>query len=586
MAPHIGLVCLLRRTRLAPILLLCVVALACSIAQTRAQSIGGSVTSVVRPGTLGPLITPPTPRILPPDQPEIIPPAPPANLAPGPPPPGPPVRVDQVRIEGVTVFGEQTLRPLYADVIGKPVPRVRLDEIVQALQARYRREGYILSLVRGEFEKSGPQIVFVIRATEGYISDVKLDGNIGPVGTLVLKMLKHLEAARPVSNSDLERWLLLANDIPGVSVRAVLRRQGDTPGAVELVAQLSRKPVSGLLNFDNRGPQEAGPPEMLVSGSTNAFTNLGERVTALLFTTFNREQIFGQVNGDTFIGSSGLEGHAYWGRGNSMPGGILTGVGFNGDIEIGGGSLSYPFVRSRAFNFSSDLDVDEYRSSITLAGTSPSGSDLTIARLGSHIDLQDDWLLHQLAANTLDTKLSQGLVGTSSVRPGNDTHFIKLNGAVSRLQDLFTVGEVRTALKSSIGGQFTNNILPPSEKYFLGGIQFGRGFFNGEVTGDRALGTSLELQVNTGFTNVPLLNPGYRLPAQFYTFWDYGRGYNLAPLDLDFTIQSVGTGVRSQLTPWAFLELEGVHRLTVHPQGPSVPREGEYAFFTRVTLTY
>src|SRR5260370_39290658 len=72
------------------------------------------------------------------------------------------------------------------------------------------------------------------------------------------------------------RYLLLANDVPGVITRAVLRREGGEPGAVALVAQLSRKEVSGLLNFDKRGPKEAGPPEILAAGSTNSYTNFGE----------------------------------------------------------------------------------------------------------------------------------------------------------------------------------------------------------------------------------------------------------------------------------------------------------------------
>ena len=57
-------------------------------------------------------------------------------------------------------------------------------------------------------------------------------------------------------------------------------------------------------------------------------------------------------------------------------------------------------------------------------------------------------------------------------------------------------------------------------------------------------------------------------------------------LDINHTIQSVGLGIRSDLTSWLFLETEGVHRLTTHPQGKSVATEAAYAFFTRVTVHY
>ena len=51
------------------------------------------------PGALAPL-TSPIPRVLPPEQPEIVPPAAPAGEPAAPPPEGPPVRVDQIRVEG------------------------------------------------------------------------------------------------------------------------------------------------------------------------------------------------------------------------------------------------------------------------------------------------------------------------------------------------------------------------------------------------------------------------------------------------------------------------------------------------------
>lgn len=582
MVPYKGAPGFLARMRLTAALLSIFGLLGTPVGEAHAQAPGA-------PAAVAPLITSPVPRILPPEQPEIAPPAATPSEAAPLPPSGPPVRVDQIRIEGVTVYDEESLRALYADVVGTAVPRARLDEIAQSLQTRYRDDGYILTLVRGEFQKSGDQVVFVIRAIEGYISDIKLDGDIGPAGGLVLDMLQHLTTKRPVKNADLERFLLLANDVPGVTARAVLRREGGEPGAVVLVAQLSRKEVSGLLNFDNRGPKEAGPPEILVSGSTNSYTNFGERMEALLFNTFNREQIFGQINADAFLNSDGVRLRSYYGQGNSLPGGILAATGFDGDLKIGGASVSYPIVRSRRVNFYSDFAIDTYHSLITVSGggtPTTSGSDLWMWRFGSTVDFQDELFFGVPAASALNVRVSHGFLGISSARPLNDVHFYKVGGDLTRVQDLLTIGTVRTALKSSIGGQYTRDILPPSEKYFLGGTRFGRGFFNGEVTGDRALGASIELQANTNFTDVPLLTSSYQLPAQFYAFGDYGRGFNLAPADIDRPVRSVGLGVRSDLTSWLFIEAEGVHRLTVQPQGAAVAKEAGYAFFTRVTVHY
>ena len=100
-----------------------------------------------------PLISPPLPGVVPPPQPEVVPaPAIPPTPPAAPLPQGPPVRVDAVRVEGVTVYKPESIAPLYADVVGATVPRARLDAVIEDLQTRYRTDGYILTVVRGEIQ--------------------------------------------------------------------------------------------------------------------------------------------------------------------------------------------------------------------------------------------------------------------------------------------------------------------------------------------------------------------------------------------------------------------------------------------------
>jgi hemolysin activation/secretion protein len=47
------------------------------------------------------------------------------------------------------------------------VPRERLLALVEALQARYREDGYILTVVHGAAEHKDGRLIFVVRATEG-----------------------------------------------------------------------------------------------------------------------------------------------------------------------------------------------------------------------------------------------------------------------------------------------------------------------------------------------------------------------------------------------------------------------------------
>ena len=49
-----------------------------------------------------------------------------------------------------------------------------------------------------------------------------------------------------------------------------------------------------------------------------------------------------------------------------------------------------------------------------------------------------------------------------------------------------------------LAGQLSNDILPPAEQFYLGGTQFTRGYYSGQVAGDKALAATAELQLNTG----------------------------------------------------------------------------------------
>ena len=546
---------------------------------------------------LGSLVTPPLPGVLPAPQPRIAPPAIPAAPPVTPVPPGPPVHIDAVRVEGITVYSSTALVPLLAGIAGANVPRSRLDAAIEALQVKYRTDGYILTVVRGEVQTINQRTVFILRAIEGYISEVKLDGDIGPAGALVYKYLEHLTQERPLNNAELERYLLLVDDIPGVSVHAVLRHVSPQPGAVQLVAELSRRPFSAFFQYDNLGPQFAGPNELLLSGTSNSFTSLGEQIQGLFYNTFNREELFGQVNASVFLGSEGLKLFGYAGKGNSLPGGALAQAAFNGNYTVGDIGLSYPIIRSRRLNLSLAGSFDTYDSTVetsTSGGPFSFESHLRMLRLNETLDFQDTFVANLPAANLFILGGSKGLpiLGASSngspfsARPGVNNDFAKLDGEFTRLQNLASFGDSLLALKLAAAGQYTNEILPPSEEFFFGGVRWGRGFYYGEVTGDRAVATSVELQLNTGFSGIPLIGVDHRLDVQFFGFDDFGRAFNLEPGQPNQSIDSAGIGGRSNVTTWLFAELAAVRRVTTQLNGTNGAKLADWVLYSRVTVQF
>ncbi|MBU6498944.1 MAG: BamA/TamA family outer membrane protein [Rhodospirillales bacterium] len=541
----------------------------------------------------------PLPAVVPRAAPNVHPspliPAPPASANAA---PATPVAIRRVAIEGATVFRHAVLSRLVGRIIGPAVPLTRVEAARLAVLQHYRAHGYVLTTVTAIIEADH---TLRLRITEGRIAEVKLDGDIGPAGTQVLRFLNQLTKPKAINTATLERYLLLAQEVPGVTVRAVLRPSTDQPGALTLIAQVNRRPVGGIFSADNRAFNRAGPEEGLVVLDLNSFTQFGERTELSLYRTFNATQIFGQASTEVFLGSSGLRAKIYGGAGDATPSGDLRAAGYDGRTTVFGGQLSYPIIRSRLQTLNVTGAFDAIQSTVyegpSNASSEFSSDSLRILRLGAEYARSDIWLGGERAAvNTLALRVSRGLEGlggsrngtTTAPRQGERINFFKADLDLSRTQTLFAPWRgASVALMGVLSGQITPDLLPPSEQYFLGGNRLDRGYYSGQVTGDNALASTVELQLNTP-TNFSLLGYDVEASAQFYGFYDWGETWQNRKVDPNHHLQSFGLGVRMSLTRYTEIDLEGVRRLTIYPTGAStgVSALPTTAFYWRVLARF
>lgn len=541
----------------------------------------------------------PIPRVLPAPQPGAVPSAPglTAPVQPGA-VPGGTVAVRRASIVGATAYSDAQLNPLIAGIAGRTVPIARIEEARAAVLSRYRADGFTLTTVTATVDPSGDVRFSVI---EGRIADVQLDGNIGPAGVQVLRFLRRLTEERPISNDTLERWLLLAQDVPGVTLQAILRPSTDDPGALTLVAQVSRQAVGGLLTVDNRAFRLTGPEQGLLVIEGNSFTQLGERTQVSLYHTNGNTQNFGQISTEAFIGSSGLRLRLYGGRGEAYPSDFLRDIGYQGFTTTYGTALIYPVIRERRQTLNAFLNLDFVDTDVrTNAG--PTGNrirtardELRVGRLGAEYALSDIVLGGERPGlNYARLTLSQGLPflgGTGNDNPtpgrvGSKYDFTKVTLELSRTQTLFSPWQGATvALRTRLLGQATPDVLPPAEKFFLGGTEINRGFYAGEVSGDNAITGSIELQLNTGF-DVPVFGRVIPVTTQFYAFFDAGRTWENKRGDINAELSSEGIGARTNITRFTQFDIEGVIRNTRVPSGTAGvvhPLKGEAVYWRVLT---
>ena len=521
----------------------------------------------------------PIPRILPPAPPVVAPetsllrPAAPATA------PAATVPIRSAVVTGATAFPAPQLQPYTANLVGPAISVARIEQARAALLSLYRTSGFVLTTVTAAV---GPQGDLRFNVIEGRIAAVKLDGDIGPAGTQVLRFLNHLTEVTPIDNATIERWLLLAQDIPGISINAVLQPSLGDPGALTLVAQVRRQMFNGLLTVDNRAFRQTGPVESLLVLDANSFTEFGERTELSLYRTDANTQNFGQASTEFYAGDSGLKIRLSGGYGQAVPSDFLRTIGYRGNTTVFGLGAVYPLVRSR----NQTLNVVAAFNGIDTATRTDSGPNgqsrrasydaLRIARLGFEYAVQDNVAGDSRpAVNFVGLRGSQGLnflgsTGNDNLTPGRlneRVDFTKATAELSRTQTLFAPWtDASVALRAAVQGQVSNSVLPPSEKFFLGGSELNRGFYSGQVTGDNAIAWSLELQLNAGI-DLTVFSAPVPVTAQFYLFYDRGQTFENQAIDPNARLSSVGLGGRFNITRFTEFDIEGVIRNTRLPVG-------------------
>lgn len=134
--------------------------------------------------------------------------------------------IKSVSFAGADAFPLSLLNEIAKDIAHRRVTLAVLEQTRLAVVRLYREHGFLLSTVSMAIDRDA-NVHFVV--TEGYIASVRLGHDIGPAGTKVLALLEHLVDRRPLANAEMERWLLLAQQVAGVKLRAVLQMPTANP---------------------------------------------------------------------------------------------------------------------------------------------------------------------------------------------------------------------------------------------------------------------------------------------------------------------------------------------------------------------
>ncbi len=454
----------------------------------------------------------------------------------------------RIKLDGVTAYKRDELRRIYRRYLDRSVNLKVIQYLADALTAKYRNDGFILSQVLVPPQKVGAKGEVRLKVIEGFIDKVTFQGKPhGP--TRVLKLFrKRILQSRPLNSAVLERNLLLINDQPGMRARSVLKPSDTRPGTAELTIILEHKPVNAHLGFNNRGSQFNGPIQFNAGISANSLLKLYERLqlNGILTTETDELQYFsGSI--DLPVTIEGTRLFIAGSLASSEPGGGLEVFQVEGDSSSFSLQLSHPIWRTRERNLTATFGFGLINSETTLLGITTAEDRVRYLRAGLLFDFADRWQ----GINIISARITQGVNAFGARETGSAvlsrefgrSEFTRLEGEMTRLQRLAP----RWNLMLSTQWQAGFDDMLASQEFTAGGPRFLRAYDSSEIAGDGGLALILELQ----YTHP--LNKAWLKSLQPYLFFDYGAVFHKHEFNrMDFfeDLKSSGAGVRATFTKW------------------------------------
>ena len=124
------------------------------------------------------------------------------------------------------------------------------------LTAYYRERGYGLAQVTVPAQKISDGTV-ELRVIEGRIGAVSVTGNEDYSFDFLQRRLGALAPGLVYTDDGMERGVLLLNDLPGLSARAVIR-PGEEFGTSDILFRVAEDPAEFSIGADNYGRDELG----------------------------------------------------------------------------------------------------------------------------------------------------------------------------------------------------------------------------------------------------------------------------------------------------------------------------------------
>ena len=496
-----------------------------------------------------------------------------------------------ITVGGITVTGADGVAPAgvakvtseaLAELSGQTVKVSAIYRAAAKIEAAYARAGMVLTRVTVPPQHLSNGGAVRLQLVDGFIESIDVNNVPKPVREAVRQRAAGLVGIRGLSLAQIERRVLLAGQVPGVSLQSTLVR-GQATGATQLVLSAQYQPVSGSLSFDNNLGSTYQYHSFTAQIAGNSLLGLGEQIYVQattgpdldhLFSAETRRRILG-AGVVMPIGASGLTFNPEFIHVDTNPRSAAGTVQVTGRFERVALRLAYPLILTRreSLGISGSFELIDEKSDVKSFALALNHDRLRVVGLGLNYAKSVGSALVVSAGGDLNFGLSglgarsladAAASGITLSRQGAKPDFSKISGHLrldDRLGQGLTLASI-TRAQASLSGA-----LPASAEFALDGTEGLSSFAQGTVNADSGITERLELArpVNFGHNGASVATP--------YVFAAVGYGHLSNPTALEpasINSWAVGAGLRlrlaqaaSRLGAYATVEVSRGHVTTL-----------------------
>lgn len=408
------------------------------------------------------------------------------------------ITVTRFEIEGNTSIPTEELQDLLTDQLGRQLSLADLKVAASRLTALYRERGFLVARAYLPVQDvEGGRIKILI--LEGNIAQLQLRNASSLSDERAQALLNQAVAGSAIRADQIDRALLLLNDVPGVgAVRATLQ-PGASVGTSDLVVDVEAGPrFAGTVGLDNYGSRYTGEKRLFGNLFVNNLLGIGDQavVSGLLS---DRKLGYGRVGYSIPIGGNGLRLGTFVSSTKyqlAREFAVLDAHGTANNLSV---YATYALVRTQRANLTSSVSLESRRLSdrIDAIGT-VNDKKARVVGLGLSGSYRDELgggglSNFDVAANfgklSIESPVALAIDEISAKTNGSYTKVFLTGNRLQRISD-------NDSLWLALSAQWASKNLDSSEKLVLGGASGVRAYPQGEGIGDQGYLASIEYRHN------------------------------------------------------------------------------------------